>query len=248
MAPDMAGTLPRSFWTHIVPQVLHQEPAVRHAALAMSALYEKYRGKREISNADKRYAIHHYNAALQQIALSKPENLDVVVIACMQFICIEFLRGNPSGAMVHYQYGKALLLTYNASAALLDIFRRLNFFIFFFSNFAGTAQTDYHCPPPSGPFETIDQAQEALGWLTYRTMKLAAGIIMNPKKVYNPEYAPAIFSQCEALNQDFEDWSKAVARLKRRHPLDVQMDAYKLLEARWLVCKIWARAIHPPMP
>lgn len=241
MAPDLAGTLPRSFWTHIVPQVLHQEPAIRHAALAMSSLYEKHKGKRQMSATDRKYAISHYNAALQQIAVSQPENLDVVVIACMQFICIEFLRGNPSGALVHYQYGKNLLLTYNPNAALIDIFRRLNFFIFFFSNFTGASQSEYDCPPPSGPFESVEQAQETLGWLTYRTMKVAAGITKRPNDIYNPESPSSAFSQWKSLNKDFEDWSNAVARLKNKDPLSVQMDTYKLLEARWLVCKIWTR-------
>lgn len=222
----------------MVPQVFLQEPAIRHAALAMSALYENHKAKREVLASEKEFAIKHYNAALQQIAASQPASLDVVVIASMQFICIEFLRGNPSGAMVHYQYGQNLVMTYKANPTLLEFFRRLNFFIFFFSNFTGSSQSEYECPPASGPFGNIDQAQEVLGWLTYRVMKMAFGLTQRPHDPYHPDFPSSASSPWQLLKKDHEDWLIAVGHLRTKDPLLAQSDDYKLIEARWVACKI----------
>ncbi|KAJ5731222.1 uncharacterized protein N7483_005730 [Penicillium malachiteum] len=104
MHDGLAGPLPVSFWAHDIPQVAHQEPAILHATVAMSTLYKEF--KFPTSQADtlqKRFALQHYNKAIRCIVTSQVEHLDSVVLACIMFNGVEFLRGNIYAALNHYQ-------------------------------------------------------------------------------------------------------------------------------------------------
>ncbi|KID99250.1 C6 zinc finger domain protein, partial [Metarhizium majus ARSEF 297] len=67
VAPALCGPLDSSFWTKLVAQMVHAEPATRHAVLAISWLYENFGDGAEETWTPERgrtraddFAIQHY--------------------------------------------------------------------------------------------------------------------------------------------------------------------------------------------
>ena len=132
LAPVLEGPLPHSFWTYTVPQMVHQEPGLRNAAVALCSRYQKSREDTQ-SKAEKRFAIGRYNSAIRQIALLRQGHLDTVVIACVVFMTVDILRGYHEQALLHYRYGKRILESYTPNAQIKGIFRQMYMFVLFTS-------------------------------------------------------------------------------------------------------------------
>ncbi|KAM0426373.1 hypothetical protein ACHAPT_008419 [Fusarium lateritium] len=133
--PVLSGPTNSYFWTHLVMQFSHFEPAVRHAVLAISSLYEEFaRGSRITRQiCGSAFAIGHYNAAIRQIKASGDEQL--ILLLCVLFVCIEYLQGDIHATLEHCRHGIVIL---NNSVCpgwarqhLVPIFRRLSVIPFF---------------------------------------------------------------------------------------------------------------------
>ncbi|KAJ6036562.1 hypothetical protein N7540_000841 [Penicillium herquei] len=94
MAPTFAGPLPDSFWSNDIPQVAHQEPAVLHAVVALSSLFEAFRRNNQASAPQKRFAIYRYSTALRQVVASEVQHMDSIAMVSFVFMGIELLLGN----------------------------------------------------------------------------------------------------------------------------------------------------------
>lgn len=98
---------------------MHTEPAVRHAVVAVSSFYEQYEDN--LSNTETQtesiqsFALKQYNKAILHLrtsASSDPRhNMDVALVTCFLFVCVELLRNNRAQAISHLQYGLKLLNT-----------------------------------------------------------------------------------------------------------------------------------------
>ncbi|KAJ5719674.1 C6 zinc finger domain-containing protein [Penicillium malachiteum] len=233
----IAGPLP--IWTHIVPQMAHQESSIRHAATAIGALYEEFRDDVAPASWNTKFALFHYNTAIQRIIHYPHESLDTVITVCVLFMTIEFLRANPDGAMLHYLHGRKILDSYKAPQHLIAIFSQLNVFVVFFTNICEIPSgNEPGSPSPRGPFDTLAQAQEALDWLTYRSMKVSFALDDDIRKFYDADTTKHVLLQKQNLVRDLESWLHA-ASLRLGHVTKKQRAIHRVLEARWLTCKIW---------
>ncbi|KAK1755947.1 hypothetical protein QBC47DRAFT_299711 [Echria macrotheca] len=107
VAPAFSRFPGDDFWTRMVAQASLQEPAVRHAVLAISSMYEMVDGDERdvniLAKRDGRFALAQYSQALQQLAHTQNES--IVLFVCILFICIEALQGNNEAALTHCRYG-----------------------------------------------------------------------------------------------------------------------------------------------
>lgn len=152
------------FWTHLVLQFSHFTPAVRHAVVAISALYEDFQnGSRIMRRRDGNlFALKHYNAAIRDVKATQDDQL--VLLMCILFMCVECLQGDFEGSIRHSQHG-ALILDKSGCSPwarnyLLPIFRRLAHspFIMGAKLPPGPSLTGFDTALPDR-FETIAQAQ-----------------------------------------------------------------------------------------
>ncbi|KAI1629212.1 hypothetical protein EDD37DRAFT_604112 [Exophiala viscosa] len=132
------------FWGYLVLQISRDEPAVHHALVALSSLYEIYefnRGELETINTSAigpraRFALQQYTKA---VALLTPDvsgnrpSLQSVLISCILFVWIEFLHNDLDKALHHLQAGLRILdnVQRQASNTRIDpyvprLFRRLH--------------------------------------------------------------------------------------------------------------------------
>lgn len=114
-----AGLFRSDFWETLVFQASAQEPAVRHAVIALSAAhrFEQSHDPWTIPaiygfNAE-RFTLQQYNKAIYCLRVStasdNKNSLRVALIACLIFTTLEYLRGQYTMGSAHLRYGIQLL-------------------------------------------------------------------------------------------------------------------------------------------
>ena len=98
-APQLAGYFVSEFWERLIPLSTHQQPAIRHAVIALAALHERFENSDDSilsSNYDivqGGFALQQYNRAIgyliKPIAGAESQALDVYLVACILFACFE---------------------------------------------------------------------------------------------------------------------------------------------------------------
>ncbi|KAK1055264.1 hypothetical protein LTR12_015276 [Friedmanniomyces endolithicus] len=104
-----------TFWSRLVLQIVHAEPAIKHAALALGALHQYL----ELPDEDPTRVDHlafteeqhrkALTAAKMLVASATPEDLDRVLAACVLFICYEGIRGDYAASRVHMESGRSIV-------------------------------------------------------------------------------------------------------------------------------------------
>jgi hypothetical protein len=92
-APRIGGFYDHSFWSGVVVQLAHAEPAVRNAMHAVTRLYEQVelQGGDFVKELDPT-ALQSYSKAIQHVINDKSSTdrrAYVSVIVCTLFICLE---------------------------------------------------------------------------------------------------------------------------------------------------------------
>ena len=103
------------FWDRVVLQACHNEPAVKHAVLALSSLHQLH-GLPPDSEAARHYSFYadqQYQKALRAsqilVASAEPQDADLVLITCIVFICYEGFRGGYRACKVHIDAGRSIV-------------------------------------------------------------------------------------------------------------------------------------------
>jgi hypothetical protein len=124
-ANELSGFFDSEFWTRSVLQESHSEASIRHAVVALGALYktlEKY-SESPPSSPDSNSvdtAPNHYNFALQQygkaiarlreaIQNNETRSQRTILISVVLFTCFESFTGNHTSAISQIQHGLGLL-------------------------------------------------------------------------------------------------------------------------------------------
>ncbi|KAB5535167.1 hypothetical protein GE09DRAFT_1250236 [Coniochaeta sp. 2T2.1] len=111
------GWFEAKLFTHTIPQVCQEEPAVRHAAMAIGALAHA-RSRTTCTalmedNTHYKSALSLYGRALRQVRLQQGANEDsalrAAVMSCLLFITFEFLHGNRQAALRHTNHGLMII-------------------------------------------------------------------------------------------------------------------------------------------
>lgn len=251
VAPVLSGPLGRSFWTHLVFQLAHQEPAARNAVITISSLYEQFgKGVKESrSPYNDGYAMRHYNSAIKDIISLKahhPEQVDTAIIVSVLFSCIECLRGNKQAAVSHSRHGILLMNSSRPIAELASIFRHLSFVTLFSNECLAELPflTNGGYPSAPTPFQTFAQAQEMIDWLGYHAVKLAR---LRDKYRTSPssasKYTSYFSKEIRRLNIYLETWFTSFIPLRELSNSDLRYKSMaRILEMRWLASKIWTNS------
>ena len=177
-APALSIFHDSGFWTQVVLQMGHQEPAVMHAAITLSLFHEQYEATGtpvDLINAKSclhpetnSLALQQYNKAINCLvrrASEDPSSHAFVLITCLLFVCTEFIKGNAAAAISHIQSGLNILSKYQSPLCeeapstrktphfigdnLTPMFSRLNILAMLF----GTRSSSYFLP--SGSSESL---------------------------------------------------------------------------------------------
>ncbi|KAF2464470.1 uncharacterized protein BDR25DRAFT_242370 [Lindgomyces ingoldianus] len=116
-APTLASNFDHEFWSRIVLQMAQSESAVRHAVIALGYLVKTEPGNlkhaRSVSASDSRKTLLlHYNKAVRCLVHRMAESsypIEVGLVTCLLFICIEFLRGDYYTAFTHLHSGLKII-------------------------------------------------------------------------------------------------------------------------------------------
>ncbi|KAK5630055.1 hypothetical protein RRF57_005770 [Xylaria bambusicola] len=124
---QLAGFFGSEFWERLVLQAAYNEPAVRHAVVAIGsrhglAIYHKVAE----TDAVGCFALGEYNLAIRHLinpSQGKAQrSVDVYLIMSILFACFENIQGNHASAMTHLQSGVKLLreTVYSKDTSVLD--------------------------------------------------------------------------------------------------------------------------------
>ena len=115
-APDLSGYFDSGFFSHLILQVSCAEPAVWHAVIALGSLFRSFEvasfGPR-LAVAQDYFAVRHYNQAVRHLVMKmsqkNTESIEVTLMVCLLFICIELLQGNYDKAIGHLKSGLSIM-------------------------------------------------------------------------------------------------------------------------------------------
>lgn len=135
----LPGFFDASFWEEIVPQLSYSAPAVFHAVIALAATQrsQEYTScmrkgpdnpfinySFEIQKWD-RFALQQYNKSITRLQSCfedmSHESVQIALITCVVFICIELMRGSYTRANVHIDHGINVLQTLQRKRPISDI-------------------------------------------------------------------------------------------------------------------------------
>ncbi|KAI1125390.1 hypothetical protein F5Y10DRAFT_284240 [Nemania abortiva] len=244
VAPALSSPLGNSFWTGPVFQLAIQEPATRHAVLAISSLYEQL-GSFSYNSAmsgQHGIAVRYYNKALRQVATSAHLDTDTVLLMSILFTCVEFLRGDAIAAIEHCRYGIYIARsTGQASTDIFAILRHLSIFPFFF----GATLADFPLLPdpehPSHQIHDLSQAAETLDCLMSRSVRLVRAF--DPFRLGTVDMAglPSELTLTQnRLCRDLDAWYTSFTTFTRGFESnDQNRSVLSMIEMRWHVCRVW---------
>ncbi|KAK3316535.1 hypothetical protein B0H66DRAFT_297250 [Apodospora peruviana] len=198
-AVKLQGPFVSHFWEGLVLSASRHEPAVFHAMLALSSHHKRVSiGAQEMGvEADpdrlEQFTLREYTKAIShllepQFASGDRASIRTALIACMLFICLEFLRGQTRTGNIHLQNGIKLVALLDQQQTgsnrdttddwLVIAFTRMNLLALQFGEGHWTPSPRLHLlpfntnQPLPRTFETVSQAREALDCLLKDTINL----------------------------------------------------------------------------
>jgi hypothetical protein len=231
------------FWSRMVLQFSELSPAVLYAVLALSALHEAvYIEGKEIVFAERNTAIlRRYN---KSITLLRSEHstqpVQITLICCILFICLENMGGNFAIALEHLKNGLKILQDWHAQECksageeqareeITRVFRRLDMqaTLFWDSRLPQINPTSFAThvkEAQSESFSSLEEAQIALeiletGLFYALTVKSSPDI---PSYSPENELFPARKQLLRELYGRFERWKAAFDVLSDRERNNMQ--------------------------
>jgi hypothetical protein len=111
IAANLDGQFNSGFWSKLVLQLSHSEPAIRHAVSAISIAHQDIESslKHPAGYVDANpEALRALGAAMKCLSARiqvHPNSKLVPLVCCLLFTCIEFLMGNVESSVLHVQSG-----------------------------------------------------------------------------------------------------------------------------------------------
>ena len=127
-APALSGYFDADFWSSLVLQFSYSESAIRHAMMAISSLHEQFESTASYAylahspsstgaGTCHRFALLQYNKSISQLRgqfCSQQQTMELTLMLCILFTCIECLRGDSEAALSHLESGINILCTWRA--------------------------------------------------------------------------------------------------------------------------------------
>lgn len=282
-APGLSSYFDADFWTRLVLQISHTEPAIKHAMVAVGSLHQQRElgivpvpmlrsivvrdplaltvpVTKHATNHNDPFALTQYNKAIVHLSqrLKDPAvGTEIALLACILFVCVEFLRGDVEPAIRHFKSGmsiataslskkgatRALATTQSIKANMLPFFNRLELLSTLFGN---DADWDYPVEPQDAvprKFTSLKDARDSLVHL----MNISLRFIRYMKyRKYEGLALPDDISRKETLQRHVIIWQSTFDALLINSALSAKdRDAAKVLRIHQLVVLIWLGAcIH----
>ncbi|KAJ5151171.1 uncharacterized protein N7482_010423 [Penicillium canariense] len=214
----LSGFFPSDFWTRFLPQLSHRYPTIRHAVSAVGAVYER---QLLPANADS-------TAFPRGDEGTTDRGVDLTLVTCLLFVCLETLRSQNPRALDHIQSGVQIVagrlrekrsVNNEFDRELLHWFSRLNIQTCFWGR--GILPLDI-CPEKStmAPgkmlvFDNISQARESLTDLQSRTLIFIRFVGSKSGITYQDVDDQQRQAQ-QALEAEYHTWRAGFDRLQKR--------------------------------
>ncbi|EFQ33169.1 C6 zinc finger domain-containing protein [Colletotrichum graminicola M1.001] len=108
-----------SFWSRLAPQLSHSNEAVKHAIVALGSAFHIYQtapppgGGEAIPRELEIFTIQQYNTAMSKLSsyanVPMEDRINVILLCCVSFLCIEALRNNWRAALTHLSNGLRII-------------------------------------------------------------------------------------------------------------------------------------------
>ncbi|TKA82888.1 hypothetical protein B0A55_01172 [Friedmanniomyces simplex] len=281
-APNLSSYFDAGFWTRLVFQVSHVEPAIMHAMVTVGYLNQrqdiwtkplpmlqsvivdddhgtmsaplKPLNRYQAADHNDTFALNHYGKAISLLAqrLQDPDAAtEVALLACILFVCIEFLRGDVEPAFKHFKSGmsialasisapgstKAVLTMERIKEGMLPFFNRLELLAMLFGQ-----EATYEYPITINEavpacFATMREARDSIVHL----MNIGLRFIRRMKKGrYERFVLPDDLARQAAIQRAIDDWKTALDSLLLTDTVSPRdLDAAKVLRIHHIIMTIW---------
>ena len=264
--PMLSGANESVFWTELVLQFAHLEPAVRHSVVAVSLLHEQMHQSNELGikippPSNELLPLKHYTLAIRELkSMDTIEKQPVVLFVCILFICIELLQSNRVVALQHCKHGLAMLSQVVhrnpwTRRHLIPIFRRLSMLLYLFGDdFPDYSALDEFAQPLCDKFESFGDAQSELDEAFRRTLRLSRrGDTYRVGELRGQAVSEDLLIEQANVNMILDRWRDLFTAYDDQYlarnspdlaPFDLQT-AYvsdvkrKFLWSRYDVCRLW---------
>ncbi|KAF2722659.1 hypothetical protein K431DRAFT_283797 [Polychaeton citri CBS 116435] len=286
-APSVGTYFDTDFWGRLVQQMGYEEPAIRHAMVAVGVLHEKrehgtlaaprMRSRIIVDPAamlpasskssfpdDDQVALSHYNKAIELLGrrMHQPgQSAEVALLACILFICLEFLRGDVEPALRHFRGGMGIIMgsiacsgSYKTNAtamrirdSMLPFFNRLEILSALFGN---DASWDYPFELHYVVADTFDSAKQARDSMVH-LMNLCLRFIRSMKyhKYNQSSITPDHLAEQARLRNELYRWRSVFETYLARTAYQLTPDdiyAANVLEIHRLVAMTWLCVVTSP--
>ncbi|KDN70018.1 putative C6 zinc finger protein [Colletotrichum sublineola] len=243
-----------TLWKKLVPHFCHAEPAIRHAVLAISSLHETLAlppGSNPTAEEEDNYGLlantfasEQYGKALKHLREWKPTDASpatVPLLACLLFICIEFMLGDEAASQLHITQGRSILSQLKPSSEVeiikkhfVPIYSRLALASFLFGSFPSAIPPSLKTTPATKLFfSTVDEAEVALYELIDDGLRFTA---QAKRAVYTcPPTDPTLLDFARE-QQDF------LSKLSQWHVAFVVVSALDVSPSKGKLCMVYYHA------
>ena len=247
-APGLCNHFDNDFWNCHILQLSHNEPAIRHALVAIGALHQqfelharplprvddirsllpkpvrytvKYVKSTSDENRKNAFALGQYNKAIRLLSCRLQDasmDVELVLLSSLLFICIEFLRGDPEPAMIHFRAGlqiatkslasnksvEARAMMKRIQTRVLPFFNRLELLSMLFGiSPVGEYSTTLADSVPD-VFENVQQARDSLVHLYNIGVRLEDKI--GAQRARNVDITSETQAESAAIQERLEMW------------------------------------------
>ncbi|KIW12895.1 hypothetical protein PV08_08082 [Exophiala spinifera] len=267
VALTLGGAFDQDLWQKLVVQLANVEPTVRHGAFALGFLFRHLDLSDKISECTCVHcsqALRHYNKSIAAFStfLQRPprdQRIDVAIISCLVFFCLEAYRMNSINAAGLISRGCWMIAgapsasgssTTAIDRTLLKTFDRL----WLLANMFGRHVPRPRVNPPAmfRNFDTVEAARDALHDITALTQSLrvrAYQVQVNSTSDFEASTTLAILQkEQEPVVELLEDWRRRTQHLMGRRDLQPfsRTPAWYCLIIRYLITKIRTVACMNP--
>ncbi|KAL1997883.1 hypothetical protein VTN02DRAFT_508 [Thermoascus thermophilus] len=269
----MSGFFSSDLWNQLLPQLSYSQPAIRHAIAAVGAIHERFLHAPSLPAPSARsqnetFALQQYSKAIEHLIGRPPsseQSLDLTLVTCCLFVCLEMLRGNSGQALNHLEAGLRILCRRqktrfewshhrsrptDGSGAVFEqelshLFARFNLQLSLFGRPLAPFEPssgDSIAPDTSRRDVALSGILEARHSLD-RLMNKALRFIRSAADQTNPIPYRMLRQEQFDISRELNDWSDAfedlMRRLTRRARKELDPRGPLLLRIHHLTSKIW---------
>ena len=277
-APALSSYFDVGFWTRLIFQMSYAEPCIRHAMAAVGSLHQTrnyhakivpedasiiIRGPDEIDEQfdvdshveEDPFALVQYNKAIGRLTVrmdGSASSVQVTLVACIMFVCVEYLRGDSHSSHKHLKAGMGVamssLAALGSKTAFMDSMQSLQDSTIGFLNRIEVLSMLSGCMPSWNPpvemtmtipdrFANVVEARDSLSNIANLLVRFLRS--MRPR-VYTQSILPADYVTREKLRSKLEAWHAALYDMLSAATLTLRdLEAIDILKLHEILVQNW---------